>query len=461
MNDKSKQVLFEETAIPKAVAQLSVPAIIGCLVTILYNLADTYFVGYLNDPVQNAAVTLAAPILLAFNAVNNLFGVGSSSLMSRSLGLHDYDSVKRSAAFGIYCSLISGILFGVIYSAFSGGFLRMLGADETTWQATKQYMLWTVSFGAAPAILNVVMGYLVRAEGAALHGAVGTMSGCLLNIVLDPIFIMPWGLNMGAAGAGCATFISNLVACGYFLVYIIVKRNSTYITLRPKMALCGKAVALGVCMVGIPAAVQNLLNVTSMTILNNFAAVYGSSAVAAIGIAYKIHLIPLHATLGVSNGIMPLVGYNYASGNVKRMKEALMFTGRAMLGFMLVISVLFYVFSNGMITAFIKNETVIELGSAFLRGFTLALPFQVIDFLGVGVYQACGMGSKSLLFAVMRKIVLEIPALFLLNRLFPMYGLAYAQPFAEFVLSIAAIVVLCRIFKGLEAKNAVVSATGK
>jgi Na+-driven multidrug efflux pump len=214
-------------------------------------------------------------------------------------------------------------------------------------------------------------------------------------------------------------------------------------------------------MVGIPAAVQNLLNVTSMTILNNFAAVYGSSAVAAIGIAYKIHLIPLHATLGVSNGIMPLVGYNYASGNVKRMKEALMFTGRAMLGFMLVISVLFYVFSNGMITAFIKNETVIELGSAFLRGFTLALPFQVIDFLGVGVYQACGMGSKSLLFAVMRKIVLEIPALFLLNRLFPMYGLAYAQPFAEFVLSIAAIVVLCRIFKGLEAKNAVVSATGK
>jgi Na+-driven multidrug efflux pump len=305
------------------------------------------------------------------------------------------------------------------------------------------------------------MGYLVRAEGAALHGAVGTMSGCLLNIVLDPIFIMPWGLNMGAAGAGCATFISNLVACGYFLVYIIVKRNSTYITLRPKMALCGKAVALGVCMVGIPAAVQNLLNVTSMTILNNFAAVYGSSAVAAIGIAYKIHLIPLHATLGVSNGIMPLVGYNYASGNVKRMKEALMFTGRAMLGFMLVISVLFYVFSNGMITAFIKNETVIELGSAFLRGFTLALPFQVIDFLGVGVYQACGMGSKSLLFAVMRKIVLEIPALFLLNRLFPMYGLAYAQPFAEFVLSIAAIVVLCRIFKGLEAKNAVVSATGK
>jgi Na+-driven multidrug efflux pump len=214
MNDKSKQVLFEETAIPKAVAQLSVPAIIGCLVTILYNLADTYFVGYLNDPVQNAAVTLAAPILLAFNAVNNLFGVGSSSLMSRSLGLHDYDAVKRSAAFGIYCSLISGILFGVIYSVFSSGFLNMLGADDTTWQATKQYMLWTVSFGAAPAILNVVMGYLVRAEGAALHGAVGTMSGCLLNIVLDPIFIMPWGLNMGAAGAGCATFISNLVACG-------------------------------------------------------------------------------------------------------------------------------------------------------------------------------------------------------------------------------------------------------
>ena len=177
MNDKNKQYLFEQMPVPKAVAQLSIPTILGCLVMILYNLADTYFVGYLNDPVQNAAVTLAAPLLLAFNAVTNLFGVGSSSMMSRSLGSRDYEAVRRSAAFGVYCALVCGVVFSLGYSLFSGSFRTILGADEITWAATKNYLFWTVSCGAAPAILNVVMGYLVRAEGAAVHGSIGTMSG--------------------------------------------------------------------------------------------------------------------------------------------------------------------------------------------------------------------------------------------------------------------------------------------
>ena len=149
----------------------------------------------LNDPVQNAAVTLAAPVLLAFNAVNNLFGVGSSSMMSRGLGAKDYDTVYRSSALGFYCALICGVLFSALYSAFHSPLLAMLGADGNTVLATGSYLKWTVSFGAAPAILNVVMAYLVRAEGSSLHASLGTMSGCLLNIILDPIFILPWEIG--------------------------------------------------------------------------------------------------------------------------------------------------------------------------------------------------------------------------------------------------------------------------
>ena len=193
--------------------QLAIPTVISSLVMVIYNLADTYFVGMLNDPIQNAAVTLAAPVLLAFNAINNLFGVGSSSMMSRALGSKDMDTVYKSSAFGFYCALFSGLLFSVLYTVFSAPLLVVLGANAETAQATGGYLLWTVSFGAAPAILNVVMAYLVRAEGASLHASIGTMSGCLLNILLDPIFVLPWGLNLGAAGAGCATFISNCVAC--------------------------------------------------------------------------------------------------------------------------------------------------------------------------------------------------------------------------------------------------------
>lgn len=455
MNDSNKQTLFEQMPIPGAVARLTIPTIVGSLVMILYNLADTYFVGYLNDPVQNAAVTLAAPLLLAFNAVNNLFGVGCSSMMSRSLGLRDYDTVRRSAAFGIYCSIISGVIFSVGYSLMSGSILEILGADETTVEATRQYLLWTVSFGAAPAILNVVMGYMVRSEGAAVHGTVGTMSGCLLNIVLDPIFIMPWGLGMGAAGAGCATFISNCVACLYFFAYVFIKRGNTYVCMRPDMVRCGRAVAVGVFAVGVPAMVQNLLNVTGMTILNNFTADYGSEAVAAMGIASKIQMIFMYVGMGISNGIMPLVGYNYASGNIKRMKEALLFTGKLIFIGLGLATVLCFTNSGALVGMFIDNARVIELGGAFLRGLSLSLPFLAIDFLGVGVYHACGMGRKSLIFAIMRKIVLEIPALFILNALFPMYGLAFAQPFAELILAVAAVVVMAKMFRDLDKKGKV------
>lgn len=454
MNDKNKQLLFEEMPIPRAVAQLSIPTILGCLVMILYNLADTYFVGYLNDPVQNAAVTLAAPLLLAFNAVNNLFGVGSSSMMSRSLGSKNYDAVRRSAAFGIYCAIVCGILFSLGYSLWSDSFLNLLGADETTRAVTGKYLFWTVSCGAAPAILNVVMGHLVRAEGAAVHGSIGTMSGCFLNILLDPVFIMPWGFNMGAAGAGCATFIANVFACLYFLGYVLLKREKTYVSFRPELALCGKAVVLGVFAVGIPASVQNLLNVTGMTILNNFTAAFGPDAVAGMGIAQKIQMIPVYVAMGIGNGIMPLIGYNYASGNVKRMKEALLFTCKLSLISLSAITALLFFFNRELVALFIRNETVIALGGSFLRGLSLAIPFFAVDFTGVGVYQACGMGSKALIFAILRKVVLEIPALFILNRLFPMMGLAYAQFAAELILSIAAVIVLVRIFQRLEQKQA-------
>ena len=453
MNDSNKQILFEQMPIPGAVARLVVPTIMGSLVMILYNLADTYFVGYLNDPVQNAAVTLAAPMLLAFNAVNNLFGVGSSSMMSRALGLKKYDTVRHSAAFGIYCSIICGLAFSLGYSLLSGQVLDILGADETTREATRQYLFWTVSLGAAPAITNVVMGYLVRAEGSAINASIGTMSGCFLNIILDPIFIMPWGLGMGAAGAGCATFISNCVACLYFLVYVLIKRGRSYVSLSPAMALQGRKVALDILAVGIPAMVQNLLNVTGMTILNNFTASYGSEAVAAMGIASKVQMVFMYVSMGISNGIMPLVGYNYADENVKRMKEAMAFTAKLILITLSIATLGCYIFSDQLVGLFIENAHVIELGSAFLRGLILSMPFMAVDFLGVGMYQACGMGKMSLAFAVMRKIVLEIPALFVLNALFPMYGLAYAQPFAEFVLAFAAAAVMLKIFRDMEKKE--------
>lgn len=452
--DNSKTKLFESMPIPKAVITLSVPSVISSLVMVIYSLADTFFVGMMNDPVQNAAVTLAAPLLLAFNAVNNLFGIGSSSMMSRALGRKDYDTVYRSSAFGFYASLICSLLFSLLYGVLQSPILVMLGANAETMQATADYLFWTVLLGSAPSILNVVLAYLVRAEGSSLHASIGTMCGCLLNIVLDPIFILPWGLNLGAAGAGCATCLSNTVACLYFFVLLFVKRGKTYVCIKPSMFRPSKQIVKGVCGVGIPASIQNLLNVTGMTILNNFTSAYGSDPVAAMGIAQRVNIVPFQIAMGFSQGIMPLISYNYTSGNIKRMKKTFMFTAKISLGFILAVMLTFVFAAEPIISMFMKNESIVAYGAAFQRGFCFALPFLCIDFLALGVFQSCGMGMKSFIFAVVRKIVLEIPALFVLNWLFPLYGLAYAQFVAELILGTIAVVVLVRMFRRLEREHA-------
>lgn len=442
-----KEELFERMPIPKAVASLALPAIAACIVMILYNLADTFFVGQLNDPLETSAVTLAAPVILAFNAVTNLFGTGCASRMSRSLGVKDYDAVKKSASLGIYGTVICGILFSITSVVFKGGLLNLIGADAANSAQTSAYMLWTVTFGAVPAMLNITLGNLVRAEGRAVHASVGTMSGCILNIILDPFFIMPWGLNMGAAGAGLATCLANCAACLYFFIALYTVRDKTFVTFRPCYFVFDKILWKDIFSVGIPTSIQNLLNVTGMTILNNFMAVYGSEAVSAMGITHKISLLPLYVSMGVSQGIMSLVGYNYASGNRKRMKEAIRFTEFTAGGFMVVSTVVFTLFAGPIISMFMKNALTVEYGSKFLFGASLAMPFLFFDFMAVGMFVACGNGKLAFIFAILRKVVFEIPALFILNKIFPMYGLAYAQLVSEVVLCVAGVVMMERMIK--------------
>ena len=448
MEKHDKTYLFESMPIPSAVAKLTLPIVIGSMVSILYNLADTFFVGMLNDPVQNAAVTLVYPVMLAFYAVNNLFGVGTSSMMSRSLGQGDYERVRSSSAFGFYGALFSGLLFSLLCTVFSSPLLNLLGADATTREATYNYMFWTVCCGAMPAILNAVQGYMVRSEGSALHASIGGMSGCILNIVLDPFFILPWGLNMGAAGAGLATFVSNCMACLYFLILAWVKKEKTFVCMDiRRLKKLPPGVVKGILGVGIPASIQNLLNVTGSTILNNFTAGFGPAAVAAMGVAQKLNMVPLQIGMGFSQGVMPLVSYNYASGDRKRMKKSILFSLSVILPVMMAITLCYWVFGPGLVRSFMDNPEIVTYGAAFLRGMSLSMAFMCVDFMAVGVFQALGMGKNALIFAILRKIVLEIPLLILLNAIFPLYGLAYAQPVAEFILSIVAVIMMMRIFR--------------
>ena len=443
--------LFERIPVPKAVRRMMLPTIIGSLVMVLYSLADTLFVGMLNDEIQSAAVSLAAPALIAFNAVNNLFGIGGSSMMSRALGANDTETVRKSASFGFYGSVISGLILSALCFIFMSPIARMLGAVSETMDATTGYMFWAVAFGAVPSILNVVMGYLIRAEGEAAHASIGTISGCILNIILDPILIL--GCKMGAAGAGLATFISNCFACMYFFVLLFVRRKKSYINLNPKYFSLDKRIVMGVCGVGVPASIQNLLNVTGMAVMNNFVKVYGAAAVAAVGIAQKIYMVPLQISIGGTQSVMPLVSYSYSNKNVTRFKDCIVYVTKIMLPALAAVTVLCWIFAKPLVGLFIESAEVVEYGKLFLRGFSACLPFMLIDFLAVGVFQSIGMGKKSLLFAILRKIVLEIPSIIILNMIFHASGITYAGMIAEAVLAVYGAILLKRIVADMQKAN--------
>lgn len=446
--DSAKKELFETMPIPSAVSRMCVPMVVTSLVTVVYNMADTYFVGLLGDPVQSAAVTLAYPVVLAFNAMNNLFGVGSSSLVSRSLGQGNTEQARNASAFGFWGAVFGGLLYSLVCTVFQAPLLGLLGADASTRQATMEYMYWVVTWGAAPTILNVVQGQLVRSEGSAVHASIGTMSGCILNIVLDPIFILPWGLNMGAAGAGLATFISNCVACLYFIVLAWTKHGRTVVSMDlRRLRHMPPAVMKNVLAVGVPAAIQNLLNVVGNTILNNFTAAYGAVAVAAMGVSTRLIQIAQQISMGIAQGAMPLISYNYASRDYRRMKGVIRFDMMVDLAAMAAMTAGYWIFAGPLVRLFLNNAEVVAYGSVFLRGACLAIPFLAVDFTCVFTFQSVGMGGTTLVLALCRKLLLEIPLLFALNWAFPLYGLPYAQPVTEVVLALLGLALLRRVLR--------------
>ena len=444
--DEKKTELFETSSVKKSVASMSVPSVISTVVVVLYNMADLIFVGLAKDPVQTAAVSLSSTVLLSFFAVNNLFGIGASTMVSRCLGKKDTDSAKRAAAFGFWMALICAALIAAGYTLGKTAVLHLIGADETTFDATSRYLFWTVSCGAPPAILSVVLSHLLRSEGESAQASVGVTVGCVLNMILDPFFVLPRFLGMGAEGAGLASLIGNCTAVLYLLSVVFRKRRTTVVCIDPRYFGFRKDIVKEVFTVGVPAAVQNLLNVASSTVLFKLTSAYGAAAVSAVGVAHRISELPNYIAQGVGQGMMPLVGYNYAAGNKKRARESVSLVMKVGLGAAALILVYILIMARLLIMLFINDPEVVRIGQVILREMILLAPFSMVDFLAVGVYQAIGKGGYSLAYAVLRKLLLEIPALLLLNLVYPLYGMGFASPIAELAMCIVSAVLLRRIF---------------
>jgi len=439
--------VFQGLSVPKAVAKFAIPTILSQLVTLLYNLADTFFVGHTNDPSQVAALTLSFPLFMTLTMVGNLFGIGANSFISRSLGQGERERASKASTFAFYGALVGVLVIIAVLCIFMTPILTVIGAiTPETFQATKAYLSWTVLYGGIPTVAALMLGHLIRSEGNTKQASIGMALGGILNIGLDYVFVPVLGL--GAKGAGIATCISNVIAFLY-LLWVVLRTKSTVIILNPKKLRIEAQIVKQVILVGIPAAAIIVLGSTANIVLTHFMSAYGDVSIAAFGIVQKIGSIAIQITVGLTQGIMPLLGYCYGANDIKRMKAINSFSFFLLGCYAALCVIVVEIFAKPLIMLFISETATVEKGVQFLRIWFFCAPGMCFTNLFSSIFQAMGKWLQSLLLSVIRQAGLLFPLLIIMNAFVGEIGLVCAQPVADTVtlaLGIVFYVVLMRKF---------------
>ena len=423
------QDAFLGLSAPRAIAKFAVPTILSQLVTLLYNLADTFFVGHTNDPSQVAALTLSFPLFMSLTMVGNLFGIGANSFISRSLGQGARERAAKASTFAFYGALASVLLLIAALAAFMTPVLKAIGAvTPESFAATKAYLTWTVLYGGVPTVATLMLGHLIRAEGNTKQASVGMALGGFLNIGLDAVFVPVLGL--GAEGAAIATFLSNIVAVLY-LLRVILRNRETVIVLDPAKLRLEAAIMKQVVLVGLPAASIIVLGSSANVILTHLMSEYGDVSIAAFGIVQKIGTIAIQITVGLTQGIMPLLGYCYGAGDLKRFREISRWAFLLLGIYAALCIVVVEVFAGTFIRLFIAEPATVEKGVRFLRIWFLCAPGMCFTNLFSSVFQAMGKWVHSLALSVIRQVGFLFPLLITLELLMGEMGLVCAQPIAD------------------------------
>lgn len=455
---KDNTLVFSEYKIPKAVATLALPSMLGMLINIVYNLADTFFVGQTGDANQVSAVSVAMPLFLFFLAIGNLFGVGGCAFISRSLGEGKRDKIKTISSFCIYAGIAVSIVFAILFLLFRRPVLYLVGASDSSIGFASDYLFW-VALGAPFIVSSIMTGNLIRGEGAAKQSMLGMVLGQLVNIVLDPIFILgsgnrlfgftlPFGLGKGVAGAAIATVLGNIVSVLYFLSYFL--RGKSILSITPSRFSAKGGIFKGVISVGAPAALNNLLMSLSNIVINMFLSHYGDEAIAAMGVAMKANMLVVMLQLGLAQGIQPLVGYCYGAKNYTRMKKSIRFSMLCNIAIGATVTVIYIFARRQVIGSFIENEKVIEYGVKMLTALMSSGALLGIMFIINFSFQGMGKGFQSLFLAVGRQGLIYLPLLFIMDNIIGLEGLIWAQPAADFICIIASLIMYKTVLNKLE-----------
>lgn len=444
----NRTMVFESLPVRQAVLKQIIPAVFSQMIALIYSLADTYFVGMLNAPAQTAAITIVYPSFVMLTAISNLFGIGGASMIARKLGRKDTQAAKEIASISFWLGLLSALCFSLFFLLFAKPILTLCGATESTYSFCLRYARWVVVFGGIPTIMNTLLANLVRSEGAAASASFGISLGGILNIILDPVFILPQFLGMGVVGAGVATALSNLASMIYFLLYLYGRKQDTILNIRPVHLKQTTKHLKEILSIGFPSALQYGLTVVAVAAQSAFVAKYATEATAALGIVKKLDQLPLYFSIGVANGLLPLLAYNHSAGNEHRRQDAFRFGTAISVSFALLCVFVYETFAPQLTSLFISDQQTISYGAAFLRRMVLAMPFMAFCYPMTIQFQAMGKVREALIISILRKGVLDVPLLFLMDSVFPLYGCMWVQPIVDCISLIAASILYLHMMKG-------------
>lgn len=420
--------IFENLPVARAVRTMAVPTIMGQLIVLIYNMADTFFIGRTNNPAMVAGASLILPIFNISLSIAGLAGVGGGSQISRLLGERRHEEAERVSSFSIWFSLMIGGLFSLLVLIFMEPLLIFLGAGSQTEGYAASYAFCVIVLGGIPTVMTNVLSNLIRSVGESGRAGFGVMMGGIINMILDPIFmflLFPRGMEI--LGAGTATCLSNCISCAYFLITILRMGKDSVIRLGFPARLPHRSSIRMIFTVGIPSSVATLLFDLDYVVIDRLMSSYSDTALAAIGIVLKAERLPLNVGIGICQGMVPIVAYNYASGNHKRMHETIRFSRTSGIVFALASICMYEILAPYIMRFFIDDTATVALGTGFLRIRSLATVLMFLSFFHVHLFNSFGRGREALFLGVVRWAVFNIPMLFLLNRIFGMYGIVWSQ----------------------------------
>ena len=447
---EKKKELFETKPVMQAIVSLAFPSVIGQIILVIYNIADTFFVGMAKSDAMITAVTVCMPAFMFLSAISNLFGVGGASVISRALGKHKEKEATDASRFAVWGCLFVTLLYSLGAYLMLDIFVDLLGgSDPSVHYHSKMYMIVTVVIGGVPTAMNTLLSHLLRAEGRSSYASFGIAIGGILNVILDPLFmfvVLPAGKE--ALGAAIATMISNLIALLYYVLIILKNRKRMIFSAVPKRAMFHADIPRNIVLIGFPACLMTLCENISYAVLDNLMVATGTSAQAGIGVAKKVNMLAHSVVRGMTQGVLPLIGYNYASGNRTRMKKVVFLSGSISLGIALSCMGFSLLWNKQLIGLFIQsNSDSLIYGAKFLKILCLGAPFSAFAYTVISFFQAVGRSLYSLVLALLRKGILDIPLMFILNNLYPTFGIVWATPIADFLCCATSVVLFCGYLK--------------